>query len=154
MKHETISNWAYVAVGAYGCFVNPWIGSTIIILGLASGYSHATKNWWPDWLAMWLVFSSILFMGGVQWLAVPLAFILFAFGEASRDFKVGNLKVSFITLGVLFLLGAIRLYIDSGIIALLYVSIFGLGLAVRNKKPHGHIIWHYLTAIGFLILFL
>jgi hypothetical protein len=154
LSHETLSNVAYVAVGIYGLFLNPWLGSLIILLGIGSGYSHATKIWWPDWFAMWLVFSCILFIDGYQVFSILTAFILFSFGEATHDDKAMGIKVQFLTLGALFLLGAVRFYYLAGWPAFLYVGVFAFALSVRNKRPHGHTTWHYITAAGFLILFL
>ena len=154
LSHETTSNIAYVLSGIYGLTVDVWLGSTIILLGLASGYSHATKNWQPDWLAMWLVFSSVLINNPVM--ATLLAVVLYLFDYVvlkKLDIKILGFEMGYIQLGLLFALGAIFLIPKVGVFAVIaYVLTFVVALYIRPQKPIGHIIWHYLTALGLIFL--
>ena len=154
LSHETISNWAYVAAGIYGLTVDIWLGSTMIILGLASGYSHATKRWRADWFAMWLVFSSILISNPI--LATLLATVLYFLGYYELRYykkKILGFRLHYIQLGILFLLGAISLIPKIGIwVIIAYSATFAIALYIRPQKPIGHTIWHYLTALGFTFL--
>ena len=154
---ETITNLAYIAAGVGGLFVDAWIGFCVILLGLASMYSHATKIWWPDWAAMWLAFSAILLKDFPPMYTVGLTALFYAAEQELRkrpkSFGVGKY---YILLGLLFVAGMIR---SIEFIGFFYAAVYGLTFLIafiirQQKDEYSHTIWHVIGGVGLAIYFI
>jgi hypothetical protein len=143
MKPETWSNIAYIILGVV------WFGSGLyllgicaILLGLASGYSHHTRDWMPDWAMMYVMFGGlILHLTGSPVLlaivAIPLTYYL-------RPHLLDN----FALIGCLALISFV-LSANTWLV----LTIFTIGFILRQvgDKTHFqllHSLWHLITAIG------
>lgn len=151
---EVYSNIAYLIVGAIGLYLDVWlIGVSLIILGLASAFSHETRIWWPDWLAMWLVFSCIIVeslpLGTSDSIIVSLVLgaLLNTLGTILKytQIKLFGLKMNFILLGIVFLVGVLLLDVRS-LDKAICISIFAFAFLVRSVN---HSLWHVIGSVGF-----
>jgi hypothetical protein len=144
MKPDAWSNIAYIILGVV------WFGNGLyllgiyaILLGLASAYSHHTRDWMPDWAMMYVMFTGlILYLTGnpveLAIVSIPLTYYL-------REYLLDN----FALIG---LLALISFVLSEN--TWLVLGIFTIGFIVRQigDKTHFqllHSIWHLITAIGF-----
>jgi hypothetical protein len=143
MKPETWSNIAYIILGVV------WIHTGLttldiyaVLLGLASAYSHHTRDWMPDWAMMYVMFTGlILHLTGIPVLfaivAIPLTYYL-------RPHLFNN----FALIGCLALISFV-LSANTWLV----LGIFTIGFIIRQvgDKTHFqllHSLWHLITAIG------
>jgi hypothetical protein len=143
VKPDVWSNIAYVILGVV------WFGNGLyllgiyaILLGLASAYSHQTKDWTPDWAMMYVMFGGIIFqlVGNpveLALIAIPLTYYL-------RPHLLDN----FALIGLLALI-AFVLSANTWLV----LAIFSIGFIIRQFGEIGrfqllHSIWHLITAIG------
>ena len=152
---ETISNASFVLVGLLIFSHEWWLGTATILLGLGSGYSHATKIWWPDWLAMWIAFSAVLFLGLSPIYSITLGIVLFYAEQHVRKLpRLFTLRPEWVLLGMLFFAGAIKVGFYLGArTAVVYTLMYILAFSWRQgSHEEGHSIWHIFAALGLLTL--
>lgn len=156
------TNIVYIIVGLIGLFIQPWIGALCILLGLASGYGHMTRDFTLDWLGMWLLFIGIALLPFTLILPFTGAFatVLLSFvltrlrDELKHKPKLLGLKQHFILLGIIFTMGVFSsFYLFNGNWAgvFIYVAIFIFGFWIRQKLSHSW--WHVITGVGLLFWF-
>lgn len=156
------TNIIYVVAGMIGCFVQPWIGILCILLGLASGYGHMTKDFTLDWMGMNLLFIGIALLPFTLILPFTGAFatLLLSFAltrvrdELMLKPKLLGLRQHYILLGLIYIAGCFSsLYLFGGNWAgvFIYAAIFSFGFFVRQKLSHSW--WHVITGIGLLFWF-
>jgi hypothetical protein len=144
MKPETWSNIAYIILGVVWILTGfILLGIYAILLGLASAYSHHTRDWTPDWAMMYVMFGGIIFqlVGNpveLALIAIPLTYYL-------RPHLLDNFALIGLLAIISFVLSANTW---------LVLGIFTIGFIVRQFGEIGrfqllHSIWHLITAIGF-----
>jgi hypothetical protein len=149
MKPETYSNIAYLFLAvAWALSGHYLLAGYATILALTSAYSHHTKDWLPDWSAMYMIFAGILLHQ--TGLPVWIAFLVFPITYFYPRYFVNN----YLLIGVL-TLGVILLSPNAGLTLLLFLS--ALGIRQVGEKYYDwyqplHSVWHVLTAISFYFL--
>lgn len=155
MINENNSNLAYIVAGLFILQSNVTIGILTIALGVSSWYSHSSRNWLPDWVAMWFLFYALIgYWTGWMLPMIILAAITVIFErEICKLDYLFKLPPEYIVLGAIYLIGVACSFIFGNVI-LASISLITFAIAFYIRQKGHHSIWHILTATGLLILFL
>jgi hypothetical protein len=154
---EVWSNIPFMLVGAWVLFAHgeAW-GLGVFFMGLASFYSHITRQFKIDWIAMYVCFG---LMGMYFWFQTTMSTVCFSlvvitmlFHDELKAVKWKfPLKAHYVAVGVLYILMAIGSFnIATPLAASISIALFGIGFLVRQKFDHGT--WHIILAIAIGIL--
>jgi hypothetical protein len=156
---EVWSNIPFMLVGAWVLFAQHELwGLGVFFMGLASFYSHITRQFKIDWIAMYVCFG---LMGGSFFVkdslilmmvtnAVFVGAIVYHDKLKAVKWKF-PLKAHYVAVGVLYALMAIgSFYVATPLAASISIALFGIGFLVRQMFDHGT--WHIILAIAIGIL--
>lgn len=145
-KFNVWTNIAYVIAGLYGLYfgVNPVASIAVVFLGIGSFHGHYTKDFWIDWIAMWVAFSAVI---SSFLFKDPLIQVFFTVAVAAllrqlelwlRDvkFELLGLQDHYLLLGVVYFTGFILSFWHLSIMdSLAYGALFLIAFIIRQKKP-------------------
>lgn len=165
MKVDVWTNVFYVISGVI-IFSQSWlVGSCFILLGLASGYSHYTKNYSIDWFAMFLAYGSVIiyflslkhdWIGVLNKVVLTLliAFNGFIVSRCVKGKKVAGMGYEYLLVGLFFMVGLILSFWYCSVYQSLgYGLIYLVAYIIRSKKTnYSHGVWHMLTGLGIMML--
>jgi hypothetical protein len=153
MKLDAWSNVAYLLAAIWfavsGAYV-PAAGLAILAWGSFMGHQYGGKWWIADWAAMFIAFGSIIFHN----LEIPWLFpiLVGAFGFIKPKYYVEE----YLFIGLAWMLAYLTAALI-GVPAIPVVAVFATALAIRQWGHERmfqttHSIWHFLTALGFVML--
>jgi hypothetical protein len=154
---EVWSNIPFMLVGAWVLFAHGELwGLGVFFMGLASFYSHVTRQFKIDWIAMYVCFGLMGESFFDMWIMEFTAtFLTLSFSWYHNDIKAIKwkfpLKAHYVAVGVLYILMAIGSFnVATPLAASISIALFGIGFLVRQKFDHGT--WHIILAIAIGIL--
>jgi hypothetical protein len=156
---EVWSNIPFMLVGAWVFFAQHELwGLGVFFMGLASFYSHITRQFKIDWIAMYVCFGLMgagffgienqVFTGLCLGLSIGAALVHNDLKAIKWKFP---LRAHYVAVGVLYILMAIGSFnVATPLAASISIALFGIGFLVRQKFDHGT--WHIILAIAIGIL--
>ncbi len=153
MKPDDWSNIAYLLAAIWfavsGAYV-PAAGLAILAWGSFMGHKYGGKWWGADWAGMFIAFGSIIFHNlSIPWM---FPFLVGSFWFIKSEHYVDEYLFIGISWAIAY---ATALYV--GVPAIPVLAVFATALAIRQwghdrEFQLTHSIWHFLTALGFVML--
>lgn len=183
-KFDVWTNLAYVIAGLFGLYFgdSPVASIAVIFLGIGSFHGHYTRDYWIDWIAMWVAFSAVI---ATFLFEDPLIQIFFtvAVGSLLRqlelwlrrvEFRLFGLPDHYLLLGVIYFTGLILsfFYLEPWQ-SVFYGGCYLIAFIIRQTRPsflkqkliewdegepytyvvdYSHGVWHIITAIGYTFI--
>lgn len=145
-KFDVWTNVAYMIAGLFGLYAGDNLVASIavIFLGIGSFHGHYTKDFWIDWISMWITFSAVIstFLFTEYYLQV---FFTVAIGSLLRltelrlrkvEFNLFGLPDHYLLLGVIYFTGFILSFWHFHfLVSLSYGALFLIAFIIRQTKP-------------------